>query len=762
MKRKCDCAGGCCAPQSDGLNRREFLSLLSAGTATAVLLPPALAREAGPDLATWKRQLFETATPRVYRSDLHTDARMHLGGIGTGNFEIGADGQLTTWQLFNTLSDGNVPFYFAAKAGNAAKLLQTTGGPDWPRVSQIEMTGDYPVANLRFLDPDLPVKLELTSFSPFAPLDTRLSSMPLAAFVFKVTNPGAQTLSVSLAAFLQNPVGYDASDKNPGNAHPSFGGNVNEPFREGAAGGLILRAKPGREPALDQAVDIYASPNLKLLKSPPPDRPKHLSVDWLESLPSAEKLNETAHTIVWLEEPSADTSAAFLRKAREAVQAGAALVFAGKSQPLLEAYASWTGGKPVAEASQRPDILFEDFERGYEKWKLEGEAFGQSPARGTLPNQQVVSGFQGRGLVNTYLGGDDTQGRLLSEPFTIERNFIRFLIGGGNSRALQIRLLVDGQTARATTSAREEERLVPASWDVREFTGKTARIEIVDQKKGGWGHLNVDHIEFADTPGDRAVMVLLEELLPARFSAVRTAGTNAGGSAPLQFENLALHADTREATGSNGLRLLTRRVGKGCVVLAAGPVLEPSQAGWVGARQRAYALLCELVGAKFTATDGTLPTAPGFGSLALVALNGRIAIQPAFKDWGEVWQAFAGGSGFTEVGQAGASAPTPAGLTVNGAVAATVDVPAGSSVDVPFFLTWHYPNRYNTTTRTNTTRASNSPRASGWAATTRRSGRTRGRSQPKRRLASPSCAARPGTSGRSSTRAACRGGCSTA
>jgi hypothetical protein len=31
-----------------------------------------------------------------------------MTGIGTGNFEIEADGQLTTWQLFNTLRDGQV------------------------------------------------------------------------------------------------------------------------------------------------------------------------------------------------------------------------------------------------------------------------------------------------------------------------------------------------------------------------------------------------------------------------------------------------------------------------------------------------------------------------------------------------------------------------------------------------------------------------------------------------------------------------------
>ena len=53
---------------------------------------------------------------------------MHLGGIGTGNFEIGADGQLTTWQLFNTLRDGQVPLHFLIRAGATTKLLQTAGG----------------------------------------------------------------------------------------------------------------------------------------------------------------------------------------------------------------------------------------------------------------------------------------------------------------------------------------------------------------------------------------------------------------------------------------------------------------------------------------------------------------------------------------------------------------------------------------------------------------------------------------------------------
>jgi D-alanyl-lipoteichoic acid acyltransferase DltB (MBOAT superfamily) len=37
-----------------------------------------------------------------------------------------------------------------------------------------------------------------------------------------------------------------------------------------------------------------------------------------------------------------------------------------------------------------------------------------------------VSGFLGQGLVNSFLRGDDTTGRLTSQPFTVERRFIRY------------------------------------------------------------------------------------------------------------------------------------------------------------------------------------------------------------------------------------------------------------------------------------------------------------------------------------------------
>ena len=147
--------------KADGVSRREFLTLIGAGAPrrpSAPRLGPTGSKHTSPEeLERWKKALMQAASPLVYRSGVHTDARMHLGGIGTGNIEIGCDGQFTRWQLFNTLSDGQVPLMFAVKAGDKTRLLQTAGGPDWPRVKEIELKGEYPIATLRFNDDDLPV-----------------------------------------------------------------------------------------------------------------------------------------------------------------------------------------------------------------------------------------------------------------------------------------------------------------------------------------------------------------------------------------------------------------------------------------------------------------------------------------------------------------------------------------------------------------------------------------------------------------------------
>src|SRR5262249_14630369 len=152
--------------------------------------------------------------------------------------------------------DGHVPFYFLVKAGETTKLLQTKGGPEWPRVNRIEMIGEYPFAKLQFLDSELPIEIELSAFSPFAPLDSTLSSLPLAAFTFRIHNKGKESRRVSIAALMQNPIGYEAHGENLTMANACFGANINEILREKGAGGLVMRAGAAEEPKLNRPVAI--------------------------------------------------------------------------------------------------------------------------------------------------------------------------------------------------------------------------------------------------------------------------------------------------------------------------------------------------------------------------------------------------------------------------------------------------------------------------------------------------------------------------
>lgn len=115
----------------------------------------------------------------------------------------------------------------------------------------------------------------------------------------------------------------------------------------------------------------------------------------------------------------------------------------------------------------------------------------------------VVSGYNGAGLVNSYLGGDESVGELESPEFLIERTYMSFLIGGGKDLdATAMNLVVDGRTVRRATGPNSRpggtEALHPEGWDLRDLQGKRARIRIIDRATGGWGHINVDQIVLTD------------------------------------------------------------------------------------------------------------------------------------------------------------------------------------------------------------------------------------------------------------------------
>ncbi|MBD3267501.1 hypothetical protein GF373_12610, partial [bacterium] len=72
----------------------------------------------------------------------------------------------------------------------------------------------------------------------------------------------------------------------------------------------------------------------------------------------------------------------------------------------------------IALAIGAEDMVIADFERAdYGEWKVEGKAFGDAPAKGALPGQMNVSGYQGDRLVNSFYGGDGSTGVLVAPPF---------------------------------------------------------------------------------------------------------------------------------------------------------------------------------------------------------------------------------------------------------------------------------------------------------------------------------------------------------
>jgi len=167
-----------------------------------------------------------------------------------------------------------------------------------------------------------------------------------------------------------------------------------------------------------------------------------------------------------------------------------------------------------AGAAEGGDLLITDFEgKTYgEGWKVEGTAFGKAPAKGTLGSQMQVTGFEGKGLVNSFLGGDKPTGRLTSPEFTIERDYIKFLIGGGGHKGKTcMNLLIDGEVVLTATGPNTQpggsEFLNWENWDVRKYKGKKAVLQIVDDASGGWGHINVDQISQGNTQAKKKPFV---------------------------------------------------------------------------------------------------------------------------------------------------------------------------------------------------------------------------------------------------------------
>ena len=393
----------------------------------------------------WERSLFERGAPRSYTGEALMNIGMPAGGITTGGLVyLGGDGRLWNWDIFNRPLNGVNPRQIQYKDRSWHGLPKGLGA--WQGGNYVEPVRNQP--------------------SPFA-----------QGFALKLTIDGREhvrTLDrkgwkdvVFTGAYPFGTVSYSDPDCPVKVILEAYSPFIPLNFEDSSYPATVMRYR--LENASKSLVKVEVG---GWLENP-------VLIDTLGSYPGVLRTNSVVSEkgLVMLVSQATDT----------------------------------TGGKP-----SRPDIVFEDFEKTtYDGWEVEGTAFGKGPvAKAEIPAHIGETRMRGNRAANSHASApgdtsvptdpakdsvtrDAATGRLTSKPFTIERNFISFLIGGGGHAETAVRLLVDGKVVR-TASGPTSSAMREAVFDVTGLQGKTARLEVVDKVTGGWGHVSVDQIEFRD------------------------------------------------------------------------------------------------------------------------------------------------------------------------------------------------------------------------------------------------------------------------
>lgn len=400
-----------------------------------------------------------------------------IGGIGAGMICLEGTGAISHVSVRNRMQFFNEPCSFAAvcirrPALNIAKVLEGPV-PDWkifgaggtgngaagrtyglPRFDEATFTARFPFGTVMLRDAEVPLDVEITGWSPFLPGNADDSSLPVGALEYRFKNTGHGAIEVV------------------------FSYNTKNFMAEGGGGDTILPLDGG----------------FVLWQAGSEQHPEH-----------------EGGYVVFVDEPDAVVDHCWFKGGWwDALT----LAWRNVEESWMTANPPQTGRCPGASLSV-PFWLHPGEEHTVRlmiAWYVprtalrigrdaEGPAFGRGPSHGTGPGQQEVRGFVGQGLVNTFdPSGDGALGTLTSPEFEVTRPHVQFLVGGGGQAGKTcVQLLVGDKVVRSATG-KNDERLEWTTWEVADLKGQRARIRIVDDERGGWGHINVDQIVLTDRP----------------------------------------------------------------------------------------------------------------------------------------------------------------------------------------------------------------------------------------------------------------------
>ncbi|MCK4886829.1 MAG: hypothetical protein KAS96_05530 [Planctomycetes bacterium] len=401
-----------------------------------------------------------------------------IGGIGAGMVCLDGNGSISHVSVRNTMEFFHSPCSFAAIYVNngknkVAKVLEGQV-PGWrvfgpsnagngspgsslglPRFDSAEFLTRFPFATIKLEDKLVPIDVEITGWSPFIPTDSDNSSLPAGALEYKFKNNTNKTIE---AVFSYNSKNFMSKGK----------GNSIKAIRNG----FMLSQQGSQDRPYDQGdFAIFVDDDDVVV-----DHCWFIG-GWWDSL-----------SIAW---DNIENGKLVSNPPTTKAAPGASLFVPMKLLPNQEKTVRLMFAWYVPKTNLRI---------GGDQ-KATGPAFKHGPSKSAAPNQTSVTGFIGKGFINTFdPSGDGLVGTLTSPEFKLTHRYIQFLIGGGDHKGKTcLNLLVDGK-AVITETANNNEHLTWQKWDAKEYRGKNIQIQIVDNETGGWGHINIDQIVMTNKP----------------------------------------------------------------------------------------------------------------------------------------------------------------------------------------------------------------------------------------------------------------------
>lgn len=407
----------------------------------------------------------------IYRNEYLDRIAFPIGGTGAGMFCIEGTGAISHLSVYHHPDVFNEPYAFAAihikGIENGTRVLEGPV-PSWkkfgpprsalgrgdksygfPRFEGAVFEARFPFATIKLRDKDIPMEVAITGWSPFIPTDEDNSGLPVGVLEYHFKNSSEKVLET---VFSYHAVNFIDSK-----------GRI-----ESLKNGFKLTRATGNGTLPPDAFGIYVNHEKAVVDH------CWFRGGWFD-----------AHTMLW-ENIRQGTMRA--KPPVEGTSPGASVFVPLTLQP---------GEEKTVTVNFCWYIPESDLSVG--QGKIIGSAFSRKPSSGKAIHQQPVSGFWGNQLVNTFDGGGDGLVGILQSPeFTVNKRYLKFLVGGGNQEdKTSVNLLVDGKVM-ATAAGNQSEILQEVTWDVKPFLGKKACLKIIDLDVFAWGHILADRFVLTD------------------------------------------------------------------------------------------------------------------------------------------------------------------------------------------------------------------------------------------------------------------------